>query len=263
VIERQESALDRSTVRAHPVIEVRNLRKSFGAHEVLRGIDLDINQGEVLVIIGPSGAGKSTLLRCLNLLETPTGGTVKVLGTEITAKRADLTKVRREIGMVFQHFNLWPHMTVLENVMEAQVTVLRRRRSEAERIARDMLEKVGVLEKAAARPSRLSGGQQQRVAIARALAMHPKVMLFDEPTSALDPELRAEVLDTMRALASDGMTMVIVTHEMGFARRVASRGLFLDRGIIAEEGDPREMLLRPRTDRLQKFLNLIFWGEGT
>ncbi len=240
---------------------MRNLHKSFGANEVLRGIDLDVTQGEVLVIIGPSGSGKSTLLRCLNMLETPTGGSVKVLGTEITARHANLTKTRRNIGMVFQHFNLWPHMTVLENVMEGQMTVLHRRRGEAENIACEMLQKVGVLEKASARPSRLSGGQQQRVAIARALAMQPKVMLFDEPTSALDPELRAEVLDTMRQLASEGMTMVIVTHEMGFARKVASRSIFLDGGIIAEEGDPRAMLLHPKSDRLQRFLNLIFWGE--
>src|SRR5579859_285666 len=184
------------------VIEVRGLCKAFGTSTVLRGIDLDVAQGEVLVIIGPSGSGKSTLLRCLNMLEAPTSGSVKVLGTEITARRANLTRTRRDIGMVFQHFNLWPHMTVLENVMEGQITVLHKRRRDAESYACEMLQKVGVLDKASARPSRLSGGQQQRVAIARALAMQPRVMLFDEPTSALDPELRAEVLDTMRELAS-------------------------------------------------------------
>jgi len=262
VIERQTSPPVPQTGRGPAVVEVRQLHKSFGTNEVLKGIDLDVTQGEVLVIIGPSGSGKSTLLRCLNMLETPTSGSVKVLGAEITARQANLAKTRRDIGMVFQHFNLWPHMTVLENVMEGQMTVLRRRRSDAAGIAREMLQKVGVLEKASARPSRLSGGQQQRVAIARALAMQPKVMLFDEPTSALDPELRAEVLDTMRQLATEGMTMVIVTHEMGFARKVASRAIFLDGGIIAEEGDPPSMLLHPQSDRLQRFLNLIFWGEG-
>jgi ABC-type polar amino acid transport system ATPase subunit len=243
------------------VIQVRNLRKTFDSHEVLKGIDLDVGEGEVLVIIGPSGSGKSTLLRCLNMLEVPSSGTVRILGSQINARGASLTRIRREIGMVFQHFNLWPHMSVLENVMEGPMAVLRKSRSEAAALAYAQLRKVGLEEKASARPSRLSGGQQQRVAIARALAMQPKVMLFDEPTSALDPELRAEVLDTMLKLAHEGMTMVIVTHEMSFARRVADRAVFLDGGVIVEQGDPREMLRQPRTERLHRFLNVLLWGE--
>lgn len=245
-----------------PVVVVRNLRKSYQAHEVLKGVDLDVCQGEVLVIIGPSGSGKSTLLRCLNMLEVPSEGSVTILGMQVTARGASLTRIRREIGMVFQHFNLWPHMSVLENVMEGPITVLGKGRAEAAALAHAQLRKVGLEDKATSRPSRLSGGQQQRVAIARALAMQPKVMLFDEPTSALDPELRAEVLDAMLQLAREGMTMVIVTHEMSFARRVADRAVFLDDGVVVEQGDPREMLARPRTERLHRFLNVLLWGEG-
>ncbi len=242
-------------------VEVRDLRKRYGDHEVLKGIDLDVAEGEVVVIIGPSGSGKSTLLRCLNLLEQPTAGSVRILGQELTAKGVRLARVRREIGMVFQSFNLFPHMTALQNVMEGPVTVLGMGKREAEQRARGLLDKVGVGDRAGLRPTRLSGGQQQRVAIARALALEPKVMLFDEPTSALDPELRAEVLEVMKQLAAEGMTMVIVTHEMGFARRVARRAVFIDQGVICEQGDPRTMLSDPRTDRLKRFLNVLFWGD--
>jgi ABC-type polar amino acid transport system ATPase subunit len=254
-------ASEPASPRGKAVVVVQDLRKSYDAHEVLKGVDLDVCEGEVLVIIGPSGSGKTTLLRCLNLLEVPTSGSVRILGTEITARGVSLTRVRREIGMVFQHFNLWPHMSVLENVMEGPVTVLGRSRAEAAALAYTQLRKVGLEEKALARPNRLSGGQQQRVAIARALAMQPKVMLFDEPTSALDPELRAEVLDAMLRLAREGMTMIVVTHEMSFARRVAGRAVFLDGGVIVEEGDPREMLRHPQTERLHRFLNVLLWGE--
>jgi len=244
-----------------PAIDVRNLHKSFRDNEVLRGIDLTVGTGEVLVLIGPSGSGKSTLLRCLNMLEKPTSGTVWVLGQEVTARSAKLSRIRRDIGMVFQHFNLFPHMSVLDNVIEGQRTVLHRGREEARCTALQMLEKVGLPEKASARPSQLSGGQQQRVAIARALAMQPKIMLFDEPTSALDPELKGEVLDTMLGLANEGMTMVVVTHEMAFAKKVADRAIFLDGGLIVEGGRPREMLRHPSSDRLHRFLNVLFWGE--
>lgn len=255
------SPAERVSPSSKAVIVVRNLHKAYDAHEVLKGVDLDICEGEVLVIIGPSGSGKSTLLRCLNLLEVPSSGSITVLGAEITARRVSLTRIRRDIGMVFQHFNLWPHMTVLENVMEGPITVLGKNRAEAAALAHTQLAKVGLADKVDARPSRLSGGQQQRVAIARALAMQPKVMLFDEPTSALDPELRGEVLDTMLQLAREGMTMAIVTHEMSFARRVAGRAIFIDGGVIVEQGDPRDMLRQPRTERLQRFLNVLLWGE--
>jgi polar amino acid transport system ATP-binding protein len=243
------------------VIEVNGLKKAFGPHEVLCGIDLYVRKGEVVTIIGPSGSGKSTLLRCLNLLEIPTSGSVRVLGMELTGRRVNLPAVRRRIGMVFQSFNLFPHMTVLQNVAEGPRTVLRVRKREAEEIAMELLAKVGVSSKASHRPSQCSGGQQQRVAIARALALNPEIMLFDEPTSALDPELRGEVLEVMRTLAKEGMTMIVVTHEMGFARKVASRAVFIDEGVIVEEGRPGEMLRHPRSDRLKRFLNLIFWGE--
>jgi polar amino acid transport system ATP-binding protein len=244
-------------------IEIRALHKSFGDHEVLRGIDLTVRAGEVLVLVGPSGSGKSTLLRCLNMLERPTSGTIRVLGAEVTAKGANLNRTRRDVGMVFQHFNLFPHMSVLRNVMLGQRTVLKREKDEAAEIAMQVLERVGLVEKAQARPSRLSGGQQQRVAIARALAMRPKVMLFDEPTSALDPELKGEVLDTMLGLAVDGMTMVVVTHEMAFAKKVADRVVFLDEGVIVEEGNPKEILRHPKSVRLERFLNVLFWGEDS
>jgi polar amino acid transport system ATP-binding protein len=251
----------RSTDIAEVVIEIRDLHKSFGSHHVLKGISLTVRKGEVVTIIGPSGSGKSTFLRCMNLLERPTSGVVRALGLDLTTHKIDLPSVRRRVGMVFQSFNLFPHMTALENVAEGPRTVLRMPKLEAEHIAQTLLVKVGVADKASQRPNQLSGGQQQRVAIARALAMRPEVMLFDEPTSALDPELRAEVLEVMRALASEGMTMVVVTHEMGFARKVSSRALFIDDGVIVEEGLPTAMLRQPQTERLQRFLNLIFWGN--
>jgi polar amino acid transport system ATP-binding protein len=249
------------TTSALSVVTVRNLRKSFGDHEVLCGIDLDVIRGEVVTIIGPSGSGKSTLLRCLNLLERPTSGLVKMLGVELTNGRVDLPSIRRRVGMVFQSFNLFPHMTALGNVAEGPLTVLGMSRKDAEAVARNYLSKVGVEDKAHHRPNQCSGGQQQRIAIARALAVNPEVMLFDEPTSALDPELRAEVLEVMRNLANEGMTMIVVTHEMGFARKVANRAVFLDSGTIVEQGDPVTMLRNPKSARLERFLNLIFWGE--
>ena len=246
---------------AEVVIKIHDLHKSFGEHKVLRGIDLEVNRREVVAVIGPSGSGKSTLLRCINLLERPTSGTIDVLGTRITEEKVRLFLLRRRVGMVFQAFNLFPHLDVLGNVMEGPRTALRLRRREAEALAFQLLEKVGLREKAHAQAWELSGGQQQRVAIARALAMNPEIMLFDEVTSALDPELKSEVLEVMRELANDGMTMVVVTHEMNFARKVADRVLFVDNGVIAEEGPPVETLASPRTDRLSEFLNVIFWGE--
>ncbi len=245
-----------------PVVELTGLHKSFGKHEVLKGVDLTVHRGEVVVIIGPSGSGKSTMLRCMNLLERPTSGSVRLLGHELTRRGAKLTEVRRSVGMVFQQFNLFPHMTVLSNVMEGPRVVMHVRKAEAKARAHALLEKVGVGEQAHKKPHQLSGGQQQRVAIARALALEPKVMLFDEPTSALDPELRAEVLDVMLQLAADGMTMIIVTHEMNFARKVADRAIFIDDGVIVEQGEPALMLRRPKTERLDRFLGMIFWGEG-
>jgi polar amino acid transport system ATP-binding protein len=244
-----------------PVVQLIGLHKSFGKHEVLKGIDLTVHRGEVLVIIGPSGSGKSTMLRCINLLERPTSGSVVLLGEELTRRGARLTETRRSVGMVFQQFNLFPHMSVVGNVMEGPRVVMHVRKAEARARAMALLEKVGVAEHAHKKPHQLSGGQQQRVAIARALALDPKVMLFDEPTSALDPELRAEVLDVMLQLAGDGMTMVIVTHEMNFARKVADRAIFIDGGVIVEEGEPSVMLQRPKTARLDKFLGMIFWGD--
>ena len=245
-----------------PAVQVRDLHKSFGSVEVLKGISFDVKQGEVAVIIGPSGSGKSTLLRCLNLLETPTSGQVFTLGTEVTSPKVDLPKVRRDIGMVFQHFELFPHRTALDNVAEGPRYVLRRSRGESRARARELLEKVGLAHRADQYPSQLSGGEKQRVAIARALALDPKIMLFDEPTSALDPELKGEVLDTMLKLAVEGMTMVVVTHEMAFARRVASHAIFVDEGVVMEEGSPQEILTHPSTERLDRFLNLIYWGDA-
>ena len=238
------------------MIEIKGLRKAFGVDEVLKGIDLSIAEKEVVVIIGPSGSGKSTLLRCMNHLEEPTAGEVVVDGITLSSE-ANINKVREEVGMVFQRFNLFPHMTVLENIMLAPMKVKHIARSEAEKTARELLARVGLAEKADAYPDNLSGGQQQRVAIARALAMHPKVMLFDEPTSALDPEMVGEVLDVMRALAREGMTMVIVTHEMGFAREVGDRLLFVDEGRIIESGAPREVFEHPQEERTRSFLSKV------
>ena len=238
------------------MIEIKGLCKSFGADEVLKGIDLSIDEKEVVVIIGPSGSGKSTLLRCMNHLEEPTAGEVIVDGITLSSE-ANINKVREEVGMVFQRFNLFPHMTVLENIMLAPMKVKHAVRAEAEKTARELLARVGLAEKADAYPDNLSGGQQQRVAIARALAMRPKVMLFDEPTSALDPEMVGEVLDVMRALANEGMTMVIVTHEMGFAREVGDRLLFVDEGRIIESGAPREVFEHPKEERTRSFLSKV------
>jgi ABC-type polar amino acid transport system ATPase subunit len=245
------------------LIEVRRLNKSFGDLVVLRDIDLDVHRGEVVVIIGPSGSGKSTLLRCLNRLEDPTSGTIRIAGVEITHRRANLSQMRRKVGMVFQHFNLFPHMTALENVMEGPRTVLHMKRSQAAERALDLLDKVGLDDKAESKPANLSGGQQQRVAIARALAMNPDAMLFDEVTSALDPELVGEVLTVMRGLAEEGMTMVIVTHEMSFARRVADRVVFLDQGVIVEQGPPERIFQRAAQERTRQFLDQLHWEGET
>ncbi|MDW8099633.1 MAG: amino acid ABC transporter ATP-binding protein [Anaerolineae bacterium] len=239
------------------IIRIRNLHKSFGHVHALRGVNLDVARGEVVVIIGPSGSGKSTLLRCINHLETPTSGEVIVDGVSITDRRTNLNALRAEVGMVFQSFNLFPHLTALENIALAQRVVRKRSRQEAEEIARGLLAKVGIPEKANAYPGQLSGGQQQRVAIARALAMQPKIMLFDEPTSALDPEMIKEVLDVMLDLAREGMTMVVVSHEMGFARNAANRIVFMDEGQIIEEAPPNELFAHPRQERTRLFLSKI------
>ncbi len=239
------------------MIVTKNLRKSFGSHEVLKGINQHIAKGEKVVIIGPSGSGKSTFLRCLNLLEEPTEGEIIFEGTTITDPSCDVNKLRQQMGMVFQQFNLFPHKTVLENITLAPVKVKGIAPEEAEAQARKLLERVGLPEKAGAYPSQLSGGQQQRIAIARALAMNPKVMLFDEPTSALDPEMVGEVLELMKELAREGMTMVVVTHEMGFAREVGTRVLFIDEGIVKEENSPDEFFGNPQNDRLKDFLSKV------
>ncbi|KAA0549497.1 amino acid ABC transporter ATP-binding protein [Bacillus sp. BGMRC 2118] len=236
------------------MIKVQNLHKSFGQLEVLKGISTEIKQGDVVAVIGPSGSGKSTFLRCMNLLEEPTSGQVWIAGEEITNPKVDILNVRQNVGMVFQHFHLFPHMTVLENLMYAPMNVKGLSKSEAEAIGQDLLKKVGLSEKANEYPTKLSGGQKQRVAIARALAMNPDVMLFDEPTSALDPEMVKEVLEVMKSLAHTGMTMAIVTHEMGFAREVADRVLFLDEGQLVEDASPAEFFTSPKTKRAQDFL---------
>ena len=240
-----------------PAIELKGLVKRFGDNEVLRGIDFTVRAGEVVCVIGPSGSGKSTLLRSVNLLEEPSGGNVFIEGIDILDPETDIDRVRTRIGMVFQSFNLFPHMTVLGNLTIAQRRVLKRSKQESERVAHEMLGRVGLSEKADAYPSHLSGGQQQRVAIARALCMNPDMMLFDEPTSALDPELVGEVLAVMRALADEGMTMLVVTHEMGFAREVGDRLIFMDDGVIVEEGDPREVLSNPQHERTRNFLSRV------
>jgi polar amino acid transport system ATP-binding protein len=240
-----------------PVVSITDLNKSFGSNHVLRGIDLEVLQGEVVCIIGPSGSGKSTLLRCVNMLEKPTGGTIVVLGRDLTDIDCDLDEARTKIGMVFQQFNLFPHMTVLENICIAQRKVLKRSSDDAETTAKALLARVGLSDKESAYPAQLSGGQQQRVAIARALAMNPDVMLFDEATSALDPELVGEVLQVMQSLAEGGMTMLVVTHEMGFASRVATRVVFMDGGVIVEQGPPSQVINAPREDRTRAFLSSV------
>ncbi|WP_130866545.1 amino acid ABC transporter ATP-binding protein [Acidipropionibacterium timonense] len=240
-----------------PVIEVQDLHKAFGHHEVLKGISTTITKGEVVSVIGPSGSGKSTFLRCLNMLEEVTSGRVLIEGQDLTDKATDINKVRQRIGMVFQHFNLFPNMTVAENIMLAPVQLKKMSRAEAQEAATGLLDRVQMGDKAQARPAQLSGGQKQRVAIARALAMRPDVMLFDEPTSALDPEMVGEVLDVMQKLASEGMTMIVVTHEMGFAREVSGRLMFMADGVVVEEGDPRRILADPQEARTKDFLSKV------
>lgn len=239
------------------MIEVKDLKKSFGKLDVLRGISEKIEEQEVVCVIGPSGSGKSTFLRCLNLLEEPTGGEVYLDGERISAPGVDIDKIRERLGMVFQNFNLFPHMTVLDNVTLAPVKVKGKNKAEAEESALKILETVGLSDKASSFPASLSGGQKQRVAIARALAMEPEVMLFDEPTSALDPEMVGEVLNVMKRLAEEGMTMVIVTHEMGFAREVADRVLFIDQGVVMEQGTPEELFGSPKNERTKSFLSKV------
>lgn len=239
------------------MIVVRNLHKSFGKLEVLKGISCEIKPQEVVVVIGPSGSGKSTFLRCLNLLEEITSGEVWIEGINLMDKKTNINEVRKEVGMVFQQFNLFPHKTVLENITLAPIKVRKLSEAEAKQRALQLLDKVGLRDKADAYPDQLSGGQQQRIAIARALAMQPKVMLFDEPTSALDPEMVKEVLDVMKQLAQEGMTMVVVTHEMGFAREVGDRVIFMDQGLIVEEGTPEEVFTRPKHERTKAFLSKV------
>ena len=251
------SATDRAADKAAPAIQIRDLHKSFGSNEVLRGIDFHVDNGEVVCVIGPSGSGKSTLLRCVNRLEEPDSGQIVVEGVDIIDPETDLDAVRSRIGMVFQQFNLFPHMNVLRNLTVAQQKVKGRPKKDAIEIARANLEKVGLGGRENVYPAHLSGGQQQRVAIARALSMDPDMMLFDEPTSALDPELVGDVLEVMKTLAAEGMTMMVVTHEMGFAREVGDKLVFMDGGVIVEEGDPREVLANPQHERTQAFLSKV------
>lgn len=239
------------------IIEVKNLHKHFGKHEVLKGVSTEIRKGEVVVIIGASGSGKSTFLRCLNLLEEPTDGNILFEGTDITNPKININVHRQKMGMVFQQFNLFPHMTILNNMTLAPMKLLKTPKADAEAKALELLKKVGLEDRAGAYPSQLSGGQKQRVAIVRALCMNPEVMLFDEPTSALDPEMVGEVLGVIKDLAATGMTMAIVTHEMGFAREVADRIIFIDEGVIAEEGTPEEIFANPKSPRLKDFLSKV------
>lgn len=239
------------------MINIKNLHKHFGKLKVLKGIDLEISSGEVVVVIGPSGSGKSTFLRCLNLLEQPTAGNILFENNDLMAKQTNVNQLRQKMGMVFQNFNLFPHKNVLENLMLAPMKVKNENTAAAKKHALALLEKVGLANKATSYPSQLSGGQQQRVAIARALAMNPDVMLFDEPTSALDPEMVGEVLNVMKSLAKEGMTMVVVTHEMGFAREVADRVVFMDAGVIQEQGTPEEIFGNPQNDRTKDFLGKV------
>jgi polar amino acid transport system ATP-binding protein len=239
------------------VIEVKNLKISFGKLNVLKDVSINIQKGEKIVIIGPSGSGKSTFLRCLNRLETPDGGQILFEGNDLTDPKTNLDQCRQKMGMVFQHFNLFPHLTVLQNITLAPVTLKLKSQEEAEKEAMELLERIGLPDKANVYPSTLSGGQKQRIAIVRSLAMHPDVMLFDEPTSALDPEMVGEVLEVMKDLAREGMTMVVVTHEMGFAREVADRVLFMNEGYIEEEGSPDDIFQHPKSERLQQFFKSI------
>jgi ABC-type polar amino acid transport system ATPase subunit len=239
------------------VIEFRDVHKSFGSLEVLKGINLKIEKGQVVTLIGPSGSGKSTILRCMNLLERPTSGQVLIAGKDITAPKTDIQGIRKNIGMVFQHFNLFPHMTVMENMTYAPIRVNKLSKDQAEQKAMELLKLVGLTEKAQSYPGKLSGGQKQRIAIARALAMEPEIMLFDEPTSALDPEMVKEVLEVIKGLAHTGITMALVTHEMGFAREVSDRVCFIDNGLIVEDADPAEFFSHPKSERAQNFLDMV------
>lgn len=239
------------------IIKIKDLKKSFGENEVLKHISNEIKEKEVVCVIGPSGSGKSTFLRCMNGLEEITSGDVEIIGKSIVDKKVDINKLREDVGMVFQNFNLFPHMTVLKNITIAPIKVKKMKKEEAEELAKNLLKKVGLLEKANAYPNELSGGQKQRIAIARALAMQPKIMLFDEPTSALDPEMVGEVLQVMKDLAKDGMTMVVVTHEMGFAKEVADRVIFMDGGYIVEENIPKELFENAKQERTKLFLSKV------
>ena len=239
------------------MIEVKNLQKSFDGLHVLKGVDIKIHKGEKIVVIGPSGSGKSTFLRCLNMLEIPTGGEIWFEDQQVNSKKTDINKLRQKMGMVFQHFNLFPHLTVLENITLAPTTLKLQTKEEAKENAMRLLERIGLADKANVYPNMISGGQKQRIAIVRALAMKPDVMLFDEPTSALDPEMVGEVLSLMKDLAEEGMTMIVVTHEMGFAREVATRVIFMDEGVIQEENDPKNFFEHPQNPRLQEFLSKV------
>jgi len=239
------------------IIKIKDLKKKYGELEVLKGISTEIKEGEVISIIGPSGSGKSTFLRCINRLEEPTSGEIKINNKNILERKVDINKIREEVGMVFQHFNLYPHKTVLENITLGPIRLKKMPKAEAEKLAIELLEKVGLADKKDVYPNKLSGGQKQRVAIARALAMNPKVILFDEPTSALDPEMIGEVLEVMRELANAGMTMIVVTHEMGFARNVANRVFFMDGGYILEDAKPQDLFDNPKTERAREFLEKV------
>jgi glutamine ABC transporter, ATP-binding protein len=239
------------------MIKIKNLEKTYGDLKVLKGISTDIKEGEVISIIGPSGSGKSTFLRCINRLEEPTNGEIDIEGENIVSPKVDINKIREKVGMVFQHFNLFPHKTVLENITIGPIKLKKTSQEEAEKIAISLLEKVGLADKKDVYPNKLSGGQKQRVAIARALAMNPKIILFDEPTSALDPEMIGEVLEVMKDLAREGMTMIVVTHEMGFARTVANRVFFMDQGTILEDGSPKEIFDNPKEERTKEFLDKV------
>ena len=239
------------------MIKIKNLKKKYGELEVLKGISTEIKEGEVISIIGPSGSGKSTFLRCINRLEEPTSGEIKINNKNILERKADINKIREEVGMVFQHFNLYPHKTVLENITLGPIRLKKMPKAEAEKLALELLEKVGLADKKDVYPNKLSGGQKQRVAIARALAMNPKVILFDEPTSALDPEMIGEVLEVMRELANAGMTMIVVTHEMGFARNVANRVFFMDEGYVLEDAKPQDLFDNPKIERAREFLDKV------